>query len=333
MAEETEVKTEEEKVATPAPSHLDELEESILSTEKKEDKPAEKKEEEEEFVEEDVDMDTLKEKHSIIDKLKLKHSSVNELLDDVLTRYAGGQEQFQQNAEFIKDLEREGVVTPDQRKELLIKLKAKADIAPPAKPETEKTFKDTRKEKLSTLIPKQTVDPETEESRPLTDEEKGRELKKLEDLAEMISPSHLPDTVNRIEINSLDLKDELSWALFKLQPLLEEHKDKLLPDSVRGEILEHSKKFPKTYAEIVEKAERDGKNYYTAVYHHFITTTKKEQIEAEKKKQWEAEYKADEEKRKSAKGETTTKPGEPEKAKTFFEMSLAEKERHIEAQK
>ena len=337
MAEEAKIEEKKEPdktitpAATPEPSHLDKLEKSILSTEKKEDKPkdtpGEKAKEGDEDEITDFDWDAAMEKHPKLAKLGVKD------VDDVFSRYEGGLGDFEKNAEIVAKLKKLGYETPGEREELFKKLSTKEEIVPPVKPEPEKTFKDTRRESLSKLIPKKTIATETEESRPLTDEENSRELKRLEDFAEMISPSHLPDTVDRIEANGLDLKDDLSWVLFRLQPFLDEHKEKLLPDSVRGEILEHSKKFPQTYAEIVEKATKEGRNYYAAVYHHFITNTKKEQIEAEKKKQWEAEYRADEEKRKAAKAEAEGKPGEPGKAKTFSELSLADKEKHIEAQK
>ena len=346
MAGEVEVKKEEEKkepdkVVTPAPSHLDELEKKILSPEKKEPelgKPPEKKPEkkdDDEII--DFDWDKAMEKYPQLAKLEVKD------VEDVFSRYAGGLEDFAKNAEIVKELKKLGYETPGERDELFRKLANKEEIVPPSKPEPEKTFKDTRGEKLAQLIPKQvrvpdTEDPETGKVTPggvraISEEEKVVEQKRLETFAEAISPGDLPDTVNQIETDTLDLKDDLNWALFRLQPFLDEHKDKLLPDSIRGEILEHSKKFPRTYAEIVEKATKDGQNYYRAVYHHFVTTTKKEQIEAEKKKQWETEFKADEEKRTAAKGEVTGKPGEPGKAKTFSEMSLAEKEKHIESQK
>jgi len=331
MAEETQEKERTGKVATPAPSHLDELEEKILSSGEKEDKSkdtsGEKAKEDagDEII--DFDWDEAMERHPKIAKLGVED------IEDVLSKYEGGLEDFQKNAEIVKELKKLGYETPSEREELFKKLATKEEVAPSPKSEQGKTFKDIRREKLSTLIPKQVVDPETEEPRSLTDEEKDRELKKLEDFAETIFPSHLQDAVNRIEAGSLDLKDELAWTLFRLQPILEKFKDDLIPDSVRAEIIEHSKEFPKTYEEIVQKATKDGKNFYSAVYHHYTSTTKKEQIEAEKKKQWESEYKANEEKRKAAQAETTSKPGEPGKAKTFSEMSLAEKEKYIEAQK
>lgn len=330
MAEEgTKVKEEikePDKVATPEPSHLDKLEKSILSTEKKEEKkePEKKLEDEEEVV--DFDWDKAMEKHPNLAKLGVKDVA------DVFSRYEGGLEDFQKNAAIVKELKKLGYETSNEREELFKKLATKEDVAPPSKPETEKTSRDLRVEKLAQLVPQQVRDSETGEARATTEEEKVAEQKRLESFAESVSPGDLPDRVDHVDMENLNLQDDLSWLLFKLQPLLKKHDD-LLSDDIRKQILDHSKQFPQTYAEIVLNAKKNGKNHYEAVYHHFITTTKQEQIDAEKKKNWETEHKADEEKRMAAQAEAAGKPGGPEKAKTFSDMSLVEKEKHIESQK
>lgn len=343
MTEST-VETEEKKVEEPKPeekkveetkppekSSLEQKREELLKTD--EEKPEEKKPEEE-FEIQDVDWDALMEKFPRIAKMDVKG------IEDVLSRYDGGLEQFGRDRQFVAELENLGYDTRVKREEVLAKLRAKEDITPPAKPEPEKTFKDTRIERLAQLVPKQVRDPDTENPetgavipggvRAITEEERVAEQKRLESFAEAISPSDLPDTVDRLQDETLNLQDKLTFTLFRLQPILEEFKDKILPETVYKELIGFSEKFPRTCAEIIETAQKKGENFYVPLYHHFITTTKKEQIEAEQKKRWEEGRTKEEEKKKAAKIETAKRAGESlEPQKSFAEKSVMAKRKAI----
>lgn len=323
-----ETKPEEKKVEETKPeekSSLEQKREELLKEEEKstEEKTAEEKKAKEEFEEEEVDWDALMEKFPRIAKMDVKD------IEDVLSRYDGGLEQFDRDRAFVAELEKLGYDTRVKREEVLAKLKGKGDITPPAKPEPEKTFKDTRSERLAQLVPQQVRDPETGEARAITEEEKATEQKRLESFAESISPGDLPDKVDRVDMDNLNLQDDLSWLLFRLEPLLKKQDD-LLSDDIRKQILDHSKQFPQTYAEIVLNAKKSGKNHYAAVYHHFITMTKQEQIDAEKKKNWKEEQLEEDKKKKAAKVETAKRAREPlEPQKTFAEKSVMAKRKAI----
>jgi len=329
-----EPKPEPEPTPIPEPTPLDKKREEILKTgDEPEPEPKPEPKPGDEFEIQDVDWDALMEKHPELAKLGI------EGVEQLAERYAGGLKDFQADREIVAQLEKAGINSPQLRDELLAKLKAKEDITPPAKPEPEKTFKDTRSERLAQLVPQQVRDPDTEDPgtgavirggvRAITEEEKVAEQKRLETFAESISPGDLPDKVDRVDMENLNLQDDLSWLLFKLQPLLKKHDD-LLSDDIRKQILDHSKQFPQTYAEIVLNAKKNGKNHYEAVYHHFITTTKQEQIDAEKKKNWETERTKEEEKKKAAKVETAKRAGESlEPQKTFAEKSVMAKRKAI----
>lgn len=334
MAEEPEVKTPEEPETPETPekpelSDLEKREQELIEQEKAEKEEIETPSEDIE----DIDLQAIKEKHQIIEKLKLKDGSVAELLDDVLTRYSGSLPTLQKDAEIVAELKKRGYETPEQRAELFAKLDAKTDLTP--KPETEekpKTWADTRREKLAAFVPNEIYNQETGENVALSQEEKDKRLKVMEDYADSIVPASLPDDVSAIGSETLSLRDELSWALFRLQPILEQHKEQLIPEGIRSEILEHSKKFPHMYAAMVEKARAEGKNYYETVYDYFINTTKKEQIEAEKRKRWEAEREKEEAKKKAAKTESAKKGGELKTSKSWKEMSFPEKEAELRRQ-
>lgn len=338
-----EEKVEEPEVEEPKPpeppekSPLEQKREDILKEDEEppeeKEKPEEKKPEGE-FEVQDVDWDALGEKYPTIKKLNLMSP------EELAKSYDGGYEQWQRDRQYIAELEKLGYDTREKREEVLAKLRAKEDIAPPAKPEPEKTSRQSRSERLAKFIPRRirdpdTIDPDTEEVspgkvRPITEEEKVAKQKEFDSFAEAISPGDLPDTVDRLEIDTLNQQDELAWILFRLQPLLEEHKDKILPNDIRKQILDHSEKFPRTYAEIVENARKKGQNHYEAVYHHFITTTKRDQIDVEKKKRWEAEHSREEEKKRAAKVETAKRADESlEPSKTFGEKSVMAKRKAI----
>jgi len=328
MAEETETRTAEETETpetpeTPELSDLEKREQELVKQEEEE------KETPPEDIE-DIDLQAIKEKHQIVEKLKLKDSSIADLLDDVLTRYAGALPTLQRDSEIVAELKKAGYETPEERAELFAKLKTKAEISPT--PETTEkppeTWADVRRKKLLDYVPK--TDPNT--GAPLSQEEKDKQLKVLEEYADSIVPATLPDDVSKLWSGTLSLRDELNWALFRLQPILEQHSEDLIPENVRSEILEHSKKFPYVYAGIVDQARKEGKNYYEAVYHYFINTTKGERIEAEKRKRWEAEREKEEAKKRAAKTESAKTVGGVKTSKSWKDMSFAEKEAELRRQ-
>lgn len=307
-------------------SDLEKREQELIAQEEEEtgEKPPESSEEFEE-----LDWDQLKEKHPEIEKLGIKNMA------DLVDKYFGGLQDFQKNAEIVKDLKKLGYETPAEREELFKKLSTKEEAKTTEKKEetTEKTFADKRRESLSALLPKEVMDPDSEEPRALTEEEKKAYLERTNRFADAIMPADLPDTVDRVGAETTDLRDDLAWALFQLQPVLEKFKDEVVPTSVRGEIREHSKRFPRTYMDIVEAALKNGENFYTPVYHHFMTNTKRDLIEAEKRKRWEQERDEEDKKKKDAKTETAKKRKDTTSGpKSWKEMTLAEKEADLRRQ-
>jgi len=306
----------------PEPTELEKKRDAILKGEP-EPGPEPKPKPDEEI--EEVDWDKLMEENPELAKLGVKS------VKDLAERYSGGLEQWRLDRDFMKQLEESGYDTKAKRKEILAKLQAKEDIKPPVKPEAPESFKNTRSKKLSSLIPQQRIDPTTEEARPLTEEEKAQEIKKMDDFAEMVYPSETEEVVKNTNAMAFDNEDDIQWLLFQLAPILEKFKDELIPNSVRADIQRHSELFPKTYQEIILEAKKKGQNFYNAVYHHFVTTTKSDQIEAERKKRWEEERVKEEEKKKTALDlEKKKKKGEPlETPKEFGKKSLMDKRKAI----
>jgi hypothetical protein len=329
MAGEPEVNPEVKPEVTPVEkSSLQLQEEKILGLGQEE-----PKKDESDFEESVVDWDELMEKHPGIAKLGKND------LDEILTSYEGGLEQFNKDRELVAELEKDGYDTREKKIEALKQLRelrAKSGTTIPLTKgeETLKSFREQRQEKFSAIIPAQIQDPDTGEVRALTDEERKARLAGHEAYAETICPGDVPDRVSSLEMDSWGIKDELYWTLMRLEPILEQFKDKILPNNVRQDIIKHSRQFPKTYEEITQKAIAEGRNPYKAAHHHFISTTKADLIEAEKKKAWESEFKANEEKKKIAMTtEKGTKGGEPGAPKSFKDMTTWEKVKYIESKK
>lgn len=334
MAEEEVLTEEKVEVEKETPAEETPVEEKSLLEQREEEirqqeEAALKEEEEAEDTEiEDLDWNKLKEDHPEIEKLGIKDMA------ELVKRYFGGLPDFQKNAEIVKELKKLGFETPSEREELFKKLGSKEEIKPSEKGKetTEKSFVEQRRENLGKFVHQYVTDQDTGEFREATDEEKTAQHDNLENLANAIVDPELSGTVSRVEVETTNLRDDLAWTLFQLQPILEKHKEDLIPDSVRTEIMEHSKKFPKTYAEIVQDALKRGVNFYGPVHHHFLTHTKKDLIETEQKKRWEEERDKEDKKKKDAKTETVKKAMPSGASKSWKDMSLQEKEQHIRDQ-
>lgn len=314
----------------PEPTELETKRENLLQVGRDMDKSTEEEKPEEE--EEILDEEDYRKKS--FEEILGKYPKIKNLnpkgLDEILTRYEGGLTTLEEEGEFLADLKKLGVDSPETRNELKAKLKAKEEIAPVKKAELPKGYKETRKEKLSAFLPKQMIDPETEMPRPITEEEKNSQLSYLENWAESIVPSDVVDSVGEMDGRIWDLKDQLLFNLFRLEPILEQFKDKILPDNTYADLLKFSKEYPRTCYEIMQKAEKDGQNPYKALYHHFVTTTQKDKIEVEKKKQWEEERSREEKKKSEARSETTRRSGEEQTTgKAFKDMTLEEKQKDL----
>jgi len=308
----------------PEKSDLELKRDNLLQLGRGMESPVEKKPDEEEEEIEEYDWDTLKMDIPILEKNGYKN------VKEALERLAGGFPQFQKDRDIVSALEKAGYDTPEKQKELLARIEAKEEITPAKRPEAPKSYGESRREKLSAFLPKQVIDPETEMPRGLTEEEKKFELSYLENWAESIVPAGVIDSVGEMDGRIWDLKDKLLFNLFRLEPVMEQFKDKILPDSTYSDLLKFSQEYPRTCYEIMEKAERNGQNPYKSLYHHFITTTNKDKIDAEKRKQWEEERTKEEKKKTDAKSETARRSGgEVEGGKAFKDLSLEEKRKNL----
>ena len=335
MTEETLEKTGEEKVEIqPEKNESEKLRESILKegeepVESLETKPEEieskEKESEEEIVE--GDWDDLMTKYPDIAGL-VKDSK--DPLTEILSRYSGGLKDLTTASQFNAELKKLGYDTPEKRENLFQALKSGA-VSPgqPDKTQIPQTFKEQRKAKLLELLP-QTRKNEMDEDIVIPEQERQEMLKNSEAWAESILPSNVVETVNDTQGLAMELMHKLEFELFRLQPILEEYKDKLIDPKVYYQVNDFFKPLQYMAKEIIATARKENRQYFPALYEYMMFKTQGNKVVDEKVQQALAEK--EKELRKKADAKTLELKGKGkslETEKQFDKMNLTEKRRHI----
>lgn len=256
----------------------------------------EEKEPEEEVVE--GDWDELMTKYPAIAGL-IKDSK--DPLNDILSRYSGGLKDLTKATQFTEELKKLGYDTPEKRENLFQALKSGAvKLGQEDKAQTPQTFKELRKAKLLELLPK-TRKNEADEDMAIPEQERQAMLQNSEAWAESILPSEVVDRVNDTQGLALELMDRLEFELFRLQPILEENKDKLIDPKIYDQVNEFFKPLKHLAKDIVATARKEGKPYFPALYDYFMHKTQGNKIVDEKVQQTLAEKEKELKKKNDAK--------------------------------
>lgn len=349
VEKEEEPEKEPEKVE-PEKSELDKKRDEILKDlgeggeEEKVPPEGEEKEEKKEKEEEKEEEEVTLEETEYWEKLKEENPKLKDLdykdLRDYVTRTLGGIERFDKDAKIVSALEKAGydLKTPEGRKQFYEKLETGKGVSETARPETitPPTFKQAR---LSGVVRQALNDPnlvkEDAEGNPVhfKDWDKKDQIthvESVESVAETLMPSIVPEMAREARDRVSALEAKVEWRDYQLKTLLEKNKDDVIEDSVRKDIIQYFKKYPKSRDEIVQRAKQGGENPWEALHADMIRHSEGYGKAKEEKIRKEEEAKA--RKREATKSETSKRKGESPKSTKFETLPMMEKRKKIMAE-
>jgi acyl carrier protein len=271
---------------------------------------------------EELDWDELQEKYPKIKELGYKN------VGDIIDRHFGGLPELEANHEIVSNLTKRGYDTPEKRMELFRQID-QGILKKHETPEQEKVqpadFKASRKERLAEYVKAQKfVDPKTGEPIVLTDQDIHDRVNHLEQFFDLALPPGKIEKIDQVGQAVEVLEENIFWELYKSSS------KEPISDSVRQEITDKLvNEYPATALEIVQKARKAGRNWWSDLHSHYVAISQKEKINKAKTEREKEKKEEEAKKRLKAKTETPRKvsvPGKDKTSKTGIDWEAREEE-------
>ena len=271
----------------------------------------------EEVEETTLDWDELCKKYDVLEKLNI--DSPERLAES----FANLHPRFQKDSEVIAALKKRGVDldTPEGRREFLNRVEGStgADLGKVLTPETgqPQNFQQARRQKIEQAIKENTIkdyDPVTGEeiTRKLKPEELKAETDKIEGVYNQIFPIEYAQAIEETNAVAAQTNKQYLWDQYQvLKVIKEKFKDEILPDSTQDEIMKFFDPFPATAQELIKTARKNGKNPWEALHQHFLSQTKKSELDEKRKKKQQEQVEKEASQRLAAKTETKSEKEKP----------------------